>query len=118
MKLYFYLKKEQTGLKEKNNNIIAGFELSSNSKYWNDNTTEAYYIYKIVTKVDYKKLGVLIFMISKNICKNNNKIFLRLDCLNGNNKLNKIYEDYGFKLKYTGCCDYYNYLYKIFDILF
>lgn len=99
---YYFVLKE-------NDNIIAGFEISTDSKYWKDDITKAYYIYKIVTKINYKNIGDLIFMICKNIAKNNNKEFLRLDCLNNNKKLNEIYNKHGFKLKYTGCQDYYNY---------
>ena len=44
--------------------LIAGFELSTDSKDWNDNTLQAYYIYKVVTKVGYKKVGKVIFSYS------------------------------------------------------
>lgn len=46
---------------KQNDEIVAGFELSTNSKDWNDDTTPAYYIYKVVTKVGYKNLGKFIF---------------------------------------------------------
>ena len=99
---YYFVLKE-------NDNIIAGFELSTDSKYWNDVSTNAYYIYKLVTKVNYKNMGNLIFMICKNIAKNNNQRYLRLDCLKSNQKLNTIYRQHGFILKETGQQDYYTY---------
>lgn len=95
-------------LKE-NDKIIAGFELSTDSKYWNDLKTKAYYIYKLVIKVGYKNIGELIFEICKDICKNNNISYLRLDCLKNNDKLNQIYNDHGFKLTKNGYEDYYSY---------
>ena len=95
-------------LKE-NNNIIAGFELSTDSKYWKDEITKAYYIYKLVIKVGYKNIGELIFEICKDITKNNNMSYLRLDCLKNNNKLNQIYNNHGFKLIKNGYEDYYSY---------
>lgn len=98
---YFILKQ--------NNTIIAGFELSTNSKYWKDEKTLAYYIYKLVIKVGYKNIGQLIFEICKDIAKNNNMKYLRLDCLKNNIKLNQIYEKHGFRLIKNGYEDYYNY---------
>ena len=106
---YYFILKE-------NANIIAGFELSTDSKYWEDDITKAYYIYKLVTKVNYKNLGDLIFMICKNIAKNNNQKFLRLDCLKDNMKLNEIYEKHGFVLKRTGYQDWYRYSLRECDL--
>lgn len=42
---------------KKNNEIIAGFEISKDSHFWNDNTSDAYYLYKVVSKVGYKNMG-------------------------------------------------------------
>ena len=98
---YFILKK--------NNEIIAGFELSTDSKYWKDEKTKAYYIYKLVIKVGYKNIGELIFEICKNVAKNNNMNYLRLDCLKNNPILNEIYNNHGFKFIKNGYEDYYSY---------
>lgn len=87
--------------------IMASFELSTDSKYWKDNKTESYYIYKLVTKVGNKEVGELIFNICRDLAKTNNKKYLRLDCLSTNKKLNEIYESYNFKLIKTGYEDYY-----------
>lgn len=94
---------------EKNNKIIAGFELSTDSKYWNDNKTKAYYIYKLVTRVGNKGIGNIVFDICKNLAKANDKEYLRLDCLSTNQKLNDIYESHNFKLMKTGCQGMYHY---------
>ena len=56
-------------------------------------------------------------MICKYIAKNNDYIFLRLDCLATNKKLNEIYEKHGFTLNRTGCCNYYNYALREYDLL-
>lgn len=93
----------------KDSNIIAGFELTTDSTYWYDNVTPAYYIHKLVTKTNYKNIGSLIFVICKELARNNKKKFLRLDCLQENEKLNSIYENHGFKLIKTGTKGYYNY---------
>lgn len=87
---------------KQNNKIIACFELSTNSKFWNDEYTSAYYIYKIVTKVGCKAVGNLMFEICKDIAKTNHKKYLRLDCLQSNKKLNDIYNNHGFKLIKNG----------------
>lgn len=83
-------------LKE-NDNIIAGFELSTNNKCWTDYQLDTYYINKLVIKVGYKNIGKLVFKICKSLLKNNNKSYLRLICLNSNDKLNEIYKNYGFE---------------------
>lgn len=101
----------------KDNNIIAGFELTTDDTYWNDNATPAYYIHKVVTKHNYKNLGSLIFMICTDIAQSNNKKYLRLDCLKENEKLNSIYEKHGFKLIKSGTKGYYNYSLREMKIL-
>ncbi len=86
---YYILKKQ--------NEIIAGLEISTNSNFGNDTTSNAYYLYKVVTKVGYKNIGSEIFEIAKNITKESGKKYLRLDCLSSNKKLNELYEKHGFK---------------------
>lgn len=83
---------------KKDEEVIACFELSLNDKYFDDSNKDAYYVYKIVTHPNFKDVGKFIFNIIKDIAKNNNKKFIRLDCVKDNIKLNKIYESYGFKL--------------------
>lgn len=41
---------------KKDNEIIAGFEISTDSNFWNDNRPNAYYLYKVVSKVGYKNI--------------------------------------------------------------
>lgn len=99
---YYYLIKQE-------NKIIAGFELSTNSKEWKDDITPAYYIYKVVTKVGYKNIGKIIFENCKRMAKLNGKKYLRLDCLKSNEKLNNIYESHNFKLIRYGSNERYSY---------
>ena len=96
-KNYYILKKE--------NEIIAGFELSTNPGYFEDNG-ESFYLNKVVSKVGYKNIGTFIFMICKDLAKNNNKKYLRLDCIKWNDKLNDLYDKHGFKLVGYGKSDY------------
>lgn len=90
---------------KKNNEIIAGVEISNNPGYFEDNG-EALYLNKVVSKVGYKNIGSFIFMICKDLAKSNNKKYLRLDCIKRNDKLNEIYEKHGFKLIGCGKSDY------------
>lgn len=83
---------------KKNNEIVAGFELSTSGKEWRDNTTSAYYIYKLVTKVGYKNIGDFIFKECKKLAIKNGKKNLRLHCIRANQKLNNIYKSHDFKL--------------------
>ena len=94
---------------KQNDEIVAGFELSTNSKDWNDDTTPAYYIYKVVTKVGYKNLGKFIFAKCKEIAKLDGKKYLRLDCLKSNKKLNNIYKSHNFQLVKYGENNRYSY---------
>ena len=92
---------------KKNDVIIAGFEISVDSQLWNDNITNAYYLYKIVVKVGYKDIGKEIFEIAKQIAKQNQKDYLRIDCLKFNKKLNEIYTKHGFKYVSEGKCSWH-----------
>lgn len=102
---------------EKNNEIIAGFELSTDSKYWNNDKTKAYYIYKLVTRVGNKEIGNIIFDICKDLAKTNNKEYLRLNCLSTNKKLNDIYNNHGFKFVKKCSNETYNYSLRELKIL-
>lgn len=93
---------------KKGNEIIAGFEISNEPGYFNDDG-QALYLHKVVVKVGYKNIGTLIFMVSKDIAKSNNKQYLRLDCVKNNEKLNEIYEKHGFKFVGTGKTTHYEY---------
>lgn len=99
-----------------NNKIVAGLELSTDSKLWNDNSDIAYYIYKLNTKVGYNNLAQIIFSECKKIAIENNKKYLRLDHITSNVKLSNIYESHGFKLKKQGKIDGYNYTLREFEV--
>ena len=94
---------------KQDNEIIAGFELSTNSKDWNDDITPAYYIYKVVTKVGHKNIGDFLFETCNEMAKTDGKKYLRLDCLKSNEKLNNIYENHNFKLIRYGHNERYSY---------
>ncbi len=99
------IKNENYYILKKNNEIIAGFELSNNPGHFEDNG-KSFYLYKVVSKVGYKNIVTFIFMICKDLAKNNNKKYLRLDCIKWNDKLNDLYEKHGFKLVGCGKFDY------------
>lgn len=67
------IEREYFFILKKNGKVIAAFELSTDSKFWNDNDDDAYYIYKIVTKVGSKHLGNIIIDICKYIAKQSKK---------------------------------------------
>ena len=92
---------------KKKNELIGGFELSNRQSFWEENK-DAYYIYKVVTKVGHRDLGKYIFGLCEEFARKDNKKYLRLECKADNIKLNNMYEDYGFKFVRTGQ-DYYNY---------
>ena len=91
------------------NNIVACFELSEDSRLWNEEDNESYYIYKIVSKIGSSGIGAVMFDICSDIAKLNNKKYLKIDCLERNKKLNEIYDSYGFEYVRTDTKDYYTF---------
>lgn len=83
-------------LLKKDNEIVAGFELSDKNSFWEDDKN-AYYIYKVVTKVGYRDLGKYIFGLCECFARRDGKKYLRLECKSDNKKLNDMYEEYGFE---------------------
>ena len=95
-------------LKE-NDEIIAGCEISEDSRIWNDDISNSYYLYKVVTKVEHRNIGKYLFKYAKEKTIKDGKEYLRLDCLATNKKLNEIYENNGFKFVKEGY-DYYHFI--------
>lgn len=87
---------------KQNKTLIATFVIDSNCSLWKCDDKNAYYISKIAVKTGYRGVGKIIVDIAKNICRNDNIKYLRLECVKNNIRLNQIYENYGFVLKKTG----------------
>lgn len=93
---------------KKDNEIIAGFEISKYSNFWNDTKSNSYYLYKQFQKQDIKILVIKYLKQQKNITKADGKDCLRIDCLTSNKKLNELYAKHGFEYVKEGK-SYYNY---------
>lgn len=84
---------------KKENEVIGVFLLKTeDKKYWQDNKN-AYYIHHLATKLGYENLGIEILNFIEKLAKQNKIMYLRLDCMKENKKLNKYYENYGFNNK-------------------
>lgn len=94
---------------ENNNEIIGAFELSKDSRLWNDTSTPAMYIYKIVIKIGHFNKGKTLINFCKLIAKIKGTNLLRIDHLRYNEKLNEIYNGHGFEIVDEGYNDNYNY---------
>lgn len=86
------------------NEVIGGFVLvSEDSNFWTEKENEdsAFYIHKVVIKEGYTGKGYAkeILMWIEEYAKNSGKQYLRLDCYSKRGYLNKLYSEYGFKLK-------------------
>lgn len=92
---------------KQNGKIIGGYELKEDSKYWNRDIGQAYYINKVVTKVGLRGIGKFLLDTAKYITNKSNKHFLRLNCLSYNEQLNQIYEKYGFSFVENGYDGYH-----------
>lgn len=91
------IKNEEYYMLNKDNEIIGGYQISTNSHLWNDTKTKAYYLYKVVTRVGQKNIGSKMFEFAKSRALLDKKEYLRLECLASNKKLNQLYENHGFK---------------------
>lgn len=83
--------------------------------FW-DNTKNIY-IKKLCTKLGTKKVGKYIIEQVILIAKKEGLSKIRLDCLATNQKLNNIYQSYGFHLVYSGVYDKYPYPYNLRELI-
>lgn len=109
------IKRKRLFILKQNKDIISAFQIEENSKYWEDNK-KAYYLYKVVTLPKTRKIGDIIVEICKDLAIANNKMYLRLDCLEKNRKLNKIYVKHGFNLVKKGHDKSYYYTLREYKI--
>ena len=79
--------------------VLGGFLLKdADEKYWSDSTlVNAYYIHHFATKLNTNGLGKRLILFAINKAKEDNKEYLRLDCVAENIKLNNYYKKMKFK---------------------
>ena len=88
-----FLQKIENGeyyLVKKGSAIIAGFALTADSENWMDETANAWYLCRVVSRVGY------ITAEAKALAKQAGKAYLRLECVSSNQRLNEIWESLGF----------------------
>lgn len=96
------MKKNDLYIVKNGNEIIGLFLLKyKNEKYWKDNKP-AIYLEHFVTKLGNPGLGEKILEFIKNIAKEKNLKYLRLDCMRINPKINEYYQKHGFQNKGEG----------------
>lgn len=91
-----------------NQKVCGVFLLDNFDKLWN-NSEPALYIHHLATDIHFKGLGRIIIEYIKLIASQQNKNYIRLDCVSDNKKLNAYYEKLGFNLVETGTIKTYNY---------
>lgn len=92
-----------------NETIIGMFRLLwEDELFWGKQENNAGYIHSFTIDRKYYGFGIgtKVLNMVENICRENNKKYLRLDCGARNNGLSKYYEDYGFKQ--LGIIEVYN----------
>lgn len=82
----------------KGRQIIAGFSLSTDSESWNDSSTNAWYLCRVVSLVGYRHVGAYIAAEAKRLADEAGIDSLRLECVSSNESLNKVWEEHGFRL--------------------
>lgn len=85
------------------------------SIFWDDSRN--IYIKKLCTRLGTKKIGKYIINQVILIAKKEGLSKIRLDCLATNQKLNNIYQSYGFHLVYSGVYDKYPYPYNLRELI-
>ena len=80
----------------KDDEIVGGLALSTDSEQWMDDTANAFYLCRVVSKIGYKNLGNYMAEEAKRLAKEAGKEFLRLECVYANTKLNETWEKLGF----------------------
>ena len=96
--------------------VLGGFLLKeADEKYWSDSSlVDAYYIHHFATKLNTNGLGKMLILFAINKAKEDNKEYLRLDCVAHNEKLNEHYERLGFK--YSGVIQIKNWSENLWQI--
>lgn len=79
----------------KDSEIIGGMLIKNMDIYYSRDN-DAYYLHHFVTKPGNTKLGDILLNYVLEYCKKNKKRYLRLDCINTNEKLNNYYLTRGF----------------------
>lgn len=92
------------------NNKICGVMLLKNEDkdYW-DTNDDSYYIHHLATDIALKGIGKKLIDYAKEQCKISNKKYLRLDCHQESEFLNKYYQKVGFNYVGSGTEENYNY---------
>lgn len=83
-----------------NNEIVGAFELCTKSKYWKDND-KALYVCRVVTKVETRDLGSIIFKYCEDVCRAKHITRLRSYYPAKNKKLGNLLKEYEFKVEKT-----------------
>lgn len=76
--------------------------------YWS-NDDSSYYIHHLATDINQKGIGKKLIDYAKELCKINNKKYLRLDCYTESFFLNNYYQNLGFNKVGSGKKENYNY---------
>lgn len=82
---------------EKDDEIIAGFVINEDAKYWDDQSKDSYYLHRVVTKPECRHIGEFIVDESIRLGKEAGKQSLRLECIFSNENLNMAWNNLGFK---------------------
>ena len=94
----------------KDNDSVVGVILlkKEDPRYW-ENDVKALYIHHFSTKEGYNGTGKLLLEHAINFTLGKNIPYLRLDCVKHNDKLNKYYINFDFKLIKSGIIGTYEY---------
>lgn len=87
-------------LKQKCDNKVVGAVVcfEEDERWENSGDIPAYYLHNFVTDINIKGAGREILRLVEKLALSNNKKFVRLDCIRGNEKLNNYYEENGYVL--------------------
>ena len=82
----------------KESEIVGAFEIKYiNQDFWSDDNNKTIYIKKLISKIGEKNIGNYVINYIKDLATYQKLKSIRLECEANNIKLNKIYDEQGFK---------------------
>lgn len=81
----------------KSGKIVGGLVINVDTRYWEDESTDAFYLHRVVTDPAYRHLGEYIVEQVKKLAEEAGKNALRIECIFSNQELNTAWDNLGFK---------------------
>lgn len=92
-----YIENDEYYVVTKSGKTVGGFVINVDTRYWEDESTDAFYLHRVVTNPTYRHLGKYIVEQAKKFAEEAGKNALRIECIFSNQELNTAWDNLGFK---------------------